>query len=304
MENTVQYYLGIDGGGTKTAFALVDACGTQLASLTLGASNPNDIGLDATCALLGDGIERVSRGIDRATVSLFAGIAGAATGDNAARITAFLRTLGFARAECQSDLSLSLATCLGDSDGIAVIMGTGAVAMGRCQGKLFRAGGYGYLLGDAGSGFALGQGAILSALQAEDGSGAPTLLRDMVAAECGKDRVLDALSDFYRGGKTEIARYAPLIFKAHAQGDAVATEILVRNVCAIAANVRALADRMGKDELRVGLCGGLTAQSDVILPLLQDALSAHGRKYILSVAKAAPIQGALYLAQRLYVCEK
>ncbi len=296
MENTVQYYLGIDGGGTKTAFALVDACGNQIAALTLGASNPNDIGLDATCALLGDGIDRVSRGIDRAKVSLFAGIAGAATGDNAAKITEFLRTLGFAKAECQSDLSLSLAICLGDCDGIAVIMGTGSVAMGRCGNTLFRAGGYGYLFGDTGSGFALGQGAILSALQAEDGSGTPTLLHGMVAELCGKDRVLDALSDFYRGGKAEIARYAPLIFKAHAQGDAVATEILMRNVCAIAANIRALADRMGKDQLRVGLCGGLAAQLDVILPLLQDALARDVRTYSLSAIKEQPIKGALYLA--------
>lgn len=296
MDNTVQYYLGIDGGGTKTAFALVDACGTQLATLVLGASNPNDIGLAATCALLGDGIDRVSRGIDRAKVSLFAGIAGAATGDNAAKITEFLRTLGFARAECQSDLSLSLAICLGDTDGIALIMGTGSVAMGRCEGKLFRAGGYGYLLGDAGSGFALGQGAILSALQAEDGSGEQTLLHDMVAAYCCKARVLDALSDFYRGGKAEIARYAPLVFDAHAQGDAVATAILLTNVQAIASNIRALGTRMDKEHIHVVLCGGLVAKSDVILPLLQDALAGDGRTYTLSVATAEPIQGALYLA--------
>ncbi len=296
MDNTVQYYLGIDGGGTKTAFALVDACGTQLATLALGASNPNDIGLDATCALLGDGIDQVTEGYDRTAISLFAGIAGAATGENAASITEYLRTLGFAKAECQSDLALSLAICLGDSDGIALIMGTGSVAMGRCGNTLFRAGGYGYLLGDAGSGFALGQGAILSALQAEDGSGAPTLLHDLVAAQCGKDRVLDALSDFYRGGKAEIARYAPLIFRAHAQGDAVATEILTRNVHAIADNIRALAERMGKDQIRVGLCGGLTAESDVLLPLLQDALAGDGREYVLSVAKAQPIEGALHLA--------
>ena len=148
----------------------------------------------------------------------------------------------------------------------------------------------------AGSGFALGQGAILAALQAEDGSGAPTILRDMVAAQCKKDRVLDALAEFYAGGKVEVARYAPLVCKAYAQGDAVATEILVRNVRAIADNVRALGSRMGMDEVRVGLCGGLTAESDVILPLLQDALAGDGREYILSVAKAQPIEGALYLA--------
>ena len=293
----IRYYLGIDGGGTKTAFALADACGNALASVALGASNPNDIGLDATCALLGDGIDKVTAGYDRACISLFAGIAGAATGDHAASITSYLRTLGFARAECQSDLALSLALCLGDADGIAVIMGTGAVAMGRCGGETYRTGGYGYLFGDAGSGFALGQGAILAALQAEDGSGAATALRDLVAKQCKKDRVLDALASFYAGSKTEIARYAPLVFAAYAQGDAVAKEILWHNVHAIADNIRALCNRMGTDEVRVGLCGGLiAAQADVLLPMLQDALSGDGRAYALSAVKEQPIKGAMYLA--------
>lgn len=296
MDQTVKYYLGIDGGGTKTAFALADAHGDDLATLTLGASNPNDVGIDAACALLEDGIDRLTAGYDRTEISLFAGIAGAATGDNASRITAHLRTLGFAHAECQSDLALSLAACLGDSDGIAVIMGTGSVTVGRCKGELLRAGGYGYLLGDAGSGFALGQGAILAALQAEDGSGTPTLLHALVADACGRKHVLDALADFYRGGKTEIAKYAPLIFEAHEQGDAVATDILMRNVRAIASNIRAIGNRMGTDEIRVGLCGGLTAKGAILLPLLQDALKDDTRKYALSICEMTPVGGALYLA--------
>lgn len=299
MTNSIQYFLGIDGGGTKTAFALTDADGNLLATATLGASNPNDIGLDATCALLKSGIDKVTEGYDLAEISCFAGIAGAATGENAARITEFLTSLGFARAECQSDLALSLAACLGDQDGIAVIMGTGSVAYAQCGGQILRAGGYGYLLGDAGSGFALGQGAILAALQAEDGSGAPTLLRNMVILQCGKACVLDALADFYHGGKAEIAQYAPLIFEAHAKGDSVASEILTRNIRAIANLIRAIANRMGQNHVPIVLCGGLTAQGAVILPLLQNALVNDSRTYSLSISKTAPIAGALYLAGKL-----
>lgn len=295
----IRYYLGIDGGGTKTEFRLTDSAGSLLASALLGASNPNDIGLDATCALLGEGISKVTEGYDRSAISAFAGIAGAATGDHAVRIRSYLSNLGFAKADAHSDVRCSLAACLGDRDGIAVIMGTGSVAYAQCGGEVLRAGGYGYLLGDAGSGFALGQGAILAALQAEDGSGAPTHLRDTVAMQCNKARVLDALSDFYRKGKAEIARYAPLIFDAHEKGDAVATEILLRNVRAIADLIRAIGVRMGMNHVPVVLCGGLTAQSAVILPLLQDALANDARTYSLSISKAAPIVGALYLASKL-----
>ena len=296
MAQNIKYYLGIDGGGTKTELCLADKNGTILSSALFGASNPNDIGIDATCALLTAGIDKVTDGYDRADISVFAGIAGAATGDHASRIADFLRSLGFAKADAASDVRLALAASLCDADGVSVIMGTGSVAFAQCGGEILRAGGYGYLLCDAGSGFALGQGAILAALQAEDGSGAPTLLRDMVTAQCGKPHVLDALPDFYRGGKTEIARYAPLIFDAHAKGDAVATEILTHNIRAIANLIRAIGARMEKDHVRAVLCGGLTAKSEVILPILRDALAGDAREYSLSVSEAAPVQGALYLA--------
>ena len=82
----------------------------------------------------------------------------------------------------------------------------------------------------------------------------------------------------------------------HASVKLAAVGAGVQHVRAIADNVRAIADRMGMDEVRAGLCGGLTAESDVILPLLQDALAGDGRTYALSVAKAEPIHGALYLA--------
>ena len=299
MAQNIKYYLGIDGGGTKTELCLADKDGTILSSALFGASNPNDIGIDATCALLSEGIDKVTDGYDRADISVFAGIAGAATGDHASRIKAHLDTLGFAKADAASDVHSCLAACFGDHDGIAVILGTGSVAYAQCGGQLLRAGGYGYLLCDAGSGFALGQGAILAALQAEDGSGAPTLLRDMVADACGKSHVLDALSEFYRGGKTEIARYAHLIFDAHEKGDAVATEILVRNMQAIANLIRAIGARMGKDHVHAVLCGGLTEKCEVILPILRDALAGDAREYSLSVSEAAPVQGALYLAGKL-----
>ena len=76
----------------------------------------------------------------------------------------------------------------------------------------------------------------------------------------------------------------------------MATEILLRNIRAIADLIRAIGNRMGKGRMRVVLCGGLTAKSAVILPLLQDALANDARTYALSISKAAPVQGALYLA--------
>ena len=74
MAQNIKYYLGIDGGGTKTELCLADKDGTILSSALFRASNPNDIGIDATCALLSKGIDKVTKDYDRADISVFAGI--------------------------------------------------------------------------------------------------------------------------------------------------------------------------------------------------------------------------------------
>ena len=116
----------------------------------------------------------------------------------------------------------AVSASLGRDDGITVMMGTGSVTFAQANGRMHRIGGYGYLLGDAGSGFLLGRGAILAALMCEDGSGEETALYVSVKKKCGTEKVLDSLGEFYRGGKRAIAQYAPLVLNAHAErGDAV-----------------------------------------------------------------------------------
>ena len=78
----------------------------------------------------------------------------------------------------------------------------------------YRIGGYGYLLGDGGSGYAIGRAVIEAALRFEDGSGSETALYAPVLTKCGSKTVLEALGSFYRGGKSLIATYAPLLFDA------------------------------------------------------------------------------------------
>ena len=88
------YYLGIDGGGTKTVFALADERSNILRRVTLGPTNPVDIGIEAALSTLGEGISQAVQGMNPCEVSVFAGIAGGITGDNQTRIRAFLDTLG------------------------------------------------------------------------------------------------------------------------------------------------------------------------------------------------------------------
>lgn len=293
-----KYFLGIDGGGTKTEFALADADGTILRSVILGTSNPSDVGIDAALNVLRAGITEVCERIPLGNVSLFAGLAGGSTEGIYEQLSAFFSRFGFEKVAHGSDAMNAVAAGLGASDGIAVIMGTGSVTFAKCKGKTYRVGGYGYLLGDAGSGFALGSEAIHGALSFEDGSGEETMLYDLVKEACGTERVLDSLGAFYSGGKRTIAQYAPLLLKAYLMGDAVAERILLRNMEAVARTIRGASKRLPEngEAIKVALCGGLCTKEDTIANVLRPILSGEGREYSVTICKEPMINGALRLA--------
>ena len=292
----IQYYLGIDGGGTKTDFALADENGVILRRVILGASNPNDVGFEKAFATLKEGIQDVCDTYPYHRISVFAGLAGCSSAENLPRIGAFLSSFGFAKADNHNDAQNAVAAALDGEDGIAVILGTGSIAYAKHGTELYRIGGYGYLFGDMGSGYAIGRDTVLAALQYEDGSGENTLLHAYVKNACGTETVLASIDLFYKEGKKEIAAYAPLAFKAYAKGDAKAQKILTENLSAIAALIKGGAKKLPGDTVRVMLCGGLTKAEDILLPLLSSLLENEQKHYDIGICRHAMVWGALRLA--------
>lgn len=298
-ESKSHFYLGIDGGGTKTEFALADENGKIVRSLLLGTSNPSDIGIKASLEVLRAGISEICAQIPKSSISLFAGLAGGSTEGISEQLGQIFNSFGFEKARHGSDAKSAVAAGLGKRDGIVVIMGTGSVAFAQHSGKQTRVGGYGYLLGDGGSGFAFGRDAILTALQYEDGSGEASAIVDLVKAQCGSENVLEKLGSFYEGGKRTIAGYASCVFEAYRTGDAVAEAIIRNNLKAIAQTIRGAANSIPKDlsPIPVVLCGGLaSAMGEIIAPLLAEMLARDSKKYDASICQRSMIYGALTLA--------
>ena len=121
------FFLGIDGGATKTDFALADGEGRIISRTLLGSSNPVDIGIEAAMEVLEAGIRHVCRGISLRRISMFAGISGGTSGDNRERLHAFFSGFHFAKFDNGSDAQPIVAAGLQDRDGMVVIMGTGSV---------------------------------------------------------------------------------------------------------------------------------------------------------------------------------
>ena len=119
------YYLGIDGGGTKTELALSDPEGKIVSRLFMDGCNPNTVGIDRTKRIIEDGIIQACKDVSLSSVVVYAGIAGCASEIYADEIKAMLEKMSLAAFDVGSDNNNIVAAGLGNNEGITMILGTG-----------------------------------------------------------------------------------------------------------------------------------------------------------------------------------
>ncbi len=289
------YYLGIDGGGTKTHFLLEDEAGSVVQELILGASNPIDIGMEQCKEILTKGIKSVCQGISLADVSVFAGLAGGTTGDNRQLIGAFMQEFGFGKVRNGTDMQNTLALGLGNDNGVILIMGTGIVAMAMKDGQRLQLAGWGQFFEKGGSGYCFGRDAIYSALCQLDHTGKETLISELLEKRL-KGSVRSHLADFYKKGKHYIASFSDIVFEAAKQGDEVAIEIIEQNMRQVAKLIRAGVEFVGESPVRVEISGGVTAEREMLYPILEKYICCTG-DYKIGTVFDAPVHGAIKIAR-------
>lgn len=299
-----RYFIGIDGGGTKTEAVLINGNGHILGRQIETSSNPNDIGLESSVDLLLSVSNRLIRenGLDASEVNLFGGISGVINHRDA-MIGMIKKRSAFLNMDIQSDGINLISSELGECDGAAIICGTGSACFLRIGRELIRIGGWGYLLDSAGSGYDIGRQAIEAVLRAHDGRGKPTLLTDLISESLGAPAEL-SITKLYSEGKPLIASLAPLVFRADEAGDDAAHTILARNAAALAEYIGAAWRRLcttGRqpDRMPVVIGGGIavhygTRWLDMISPFVDASVHADIR-----IACNPVIWGPLVEAVRL-----
>jgi len=296
-ETEPEYFLGIDGGGTKTAFMLQDKNGKTIAEATLGGCNPVDIGQSKALKILQTGIDNVCKDIPRSKISVYAGVAGGITGNNQSMVNIFLKSCGFLKYANGSDASNAVALALGESNGTAIIMGTGIIAFSQVNGKLIRRGGYGYMFEEGGSSLTIGRDAIIAAIKHEETQKNCTAITELITSKYNCSSVREQVAYFYEVGKKGIAELAPLVFEAYNRGDAIAHDIIENNMQAVAHLIESMPATSDKVQ-NVVIVGGLTKQEKVILPLIRKKLKSP-QKYHIETNGEPPVLGALALAKKI-----
>jgi len=170
------HVLGIDAGGTKTVCLLADAQATIVSEARGPGANLHAAGELAVEKVLHDVMERAigDRAIVPAAICL--GIAGVDRDDEAQVVRAMMRRIGYkSRTLVVNDALIALVAGAGDNPGIVIIAGTGSIVYGRnAAGEAARAGGWGHMIGDEGSGYWIGREALAAVMRGADGRGPST----------------------------------------------------------------------------------------------------------------------------------
>ena len=301
------YFIGVDGGASKTAAIVVDEHGRQLGSGVAGASNHLRVGIETAT-------RNVERAVNAALVEAgiaikdveyaYCGIAGSDHPVHREKVIEALRVF-FPRGNfiVDTDARIALTGAVGFSAGIVVISGTGSVAFGRNDaGEEGRAGGWGPTLGDEGSGFWIAREGLSAIVRAHDGRGFVTSMTDQLCREYDLCSPVD-LPKFVYATTThvdDIARYGKLVIEAAQTGDDVARDIMSRAGSELAECVLAIARKlhMTDSEFPVAYVGGAFHAGELLLGPMRLRLQRDAPGATLIEPKHPPVEGAAMMAMR------
>jgi N-acetylglucosamine kinase-like BadF-type ATPase len=294
------YYLGIDGGGTKTELALSDPEGKIVSRLFMDGCNPNTVGIERTKRIIEDGIIQACKDVPLSSVVVYAGIAGCASEIYADEIKTMLEKMSFAAFDVGSDNNNIVAAGLGNNEGITMILGTGICSYVVKKEETKRIAGWGYLFDNGGSAFHIGRDAINAYFSAYDGTGEETTLAQRIKQTFGYSNE-ELLKYLYSGGNKLVSSYAMYVFEEAEKGDKVSVSILKKHIAEIARLIRASLSHFSDYDKKIPviLGGGLTNQA-LLLPYLLDELGDDIKSCSIQVLDVPPVNGALELAKALW----
>ena len=224
------HVLGIDAGGTKTVCQLADGRGEVLAEARRGGANLQASGELEVEKVLHEVMEEALADHDVRPDAICLGIAGVDRPDDARVVRDIMKRIGYkAKVLVVNDALNALETGAPGAPGVVVIAGTGSIAYGRNdQNQAARAGGWGYMLGDEGSGYWIGRAALRAVLHEADRRGPATRLTGLLLNYYGVSRAQDLIAQVYHGSlrPAAIAALAQCVMGAFSDGDQVAIGIL------------------------------------------------------------------------------
>lgn len=300
------FVLGIDAGGTKTVCQLADVRGRVLAEARGPGANLQAAGELAVEKTLHGLMDEVLEGREQARLgAICVGMAGVDRPGDADVVRGIMRRIGqSARVLIVNDALVALEAGAPGEPGVVIIAGTGSICYGRnADGWAARAGGWGYVLGDEGSGYWIGRHALRAVVREADRRGPRTLLTERALAHFDVEKPQDLIHEIYYGGMRPgaIASLASEVHAAFVDGDGVAAGILEVAVRELATSAASVVARLGLEDepFHFVLAGGTFKAVPWMRDELVDRLPRVAPQAVITPLAVEPAEGAVRFAAAL-----
>lgn len=321
----MNFYLGIDGGGSKTTCAVGDANAT-IAAATAGASNVVRVGEERARESLQLAVRQAcaAAGITPQQIaSTCIGAAGAARPEIAGILRRALAEILPPPIEVVGDMHIALEAAFGAGHGVIVIAGTGSIAYGRDQqGTLFRAGGWGFAISDEGSAHWVGRTAISAVLRAQDEEGTrghnsaegPSSLTAALLTAWEVSSVEELASAANSTTFPDFAVLFPAVAAASDAGDELAQKVLtyagtelarladvaIRRIFpqVIPKSAAGHAGSSAETAVPLAMAGGVFRHAALVRQVFYNEISQMDSRVVLNPYVVDPVEGALQLARK------
>jgi N-acetylglucosamine kinase-like BadF-type ATPase len=268
MQKTKEvFYLGVEGGATKSTAILTNENGTKRVTRIGKSLNYHALGKNETKQNLASLLKPLIKKVEGGKIRAVFGLAGLDTPKDARIYETMIKATlpRYSAFQLVNDTKIALeARCPNTKDRFLVISGTGSNVYGESGRKKAFAIGWDFILGDEGSGYAIGQKVLKAFIQSFDGRTEKSILEKLVLQETGSKTFNDFYSKFYqrisadsKSMKYYIASFAPLIDEALRKKDPIAIAIRQEAVWELARGVSAVAKKIGITPAK-SFCVGLT----------------------------------------------
>ncbi len=300
------YVIGVDGGGTKTLGAIAGEDGKVIAQMEVGSTNPHSNSMDVVRANLKSLTEtlRAEAGASAEDVkAICLGMAGVDRPEDKPMVQNLVNEfLPVADVLPVNDGVIALTGGALKPFGIIVISGTGSIAFGiNEKGERVRAGGWGHILGDEGSGYTLALRSLRAIMRAHDGRITCQRLQELILNHLQLERA-DQLLGWIRdiqADKAKIAALSRLVHQAAADGDETAAEILRSEAAELAEIVETVSRKLfpvDQKNYEVIVAGGNLRKAEQFYNLFVTAMAGRLPGITVTRPRGEPVQGAVILA--------
>lgn len=295
----MKYFIGIDGGGTKTAFLCMNQTGNVVGETTLSTVHIMQVDEKEAIRVLKQGIREIlPQTAKDQDVFICAGFGGYGKNKRIRQRIENIcaKSFGNRNFSIKNDGEIALYGALDGSDGVLLIAGTGAIGLAKVQDEMKRCGGWGYLLGDEGSAYWMGRKLLEAFCRQSDGRASKTQLYQSVLAHFELEDSYDLIPMITKNyDRTSIASLAKLVFELARREDPAALEIYDGAAKHLADIANVLSENYPSG-CRMSYAGGVWKAGEYILTPIKKYLN---EKIEIIAPHHTPVYGAYLLAKRM-----